>query len=173
MNGYISPYDSNNSSKMGQDAFVRFKNMASVCGWEVRNSTREEDYKKHIDCFISKDGQTFSVDVKARKRVARGGAYTNNLWIELRGVNNTRGWLFGGHADFIAFESADGEFVVVERSEIIRFINSIKNKMSYVKSPYHALYNVYTRNGRDDKLTMIKPGDVRHRMKIDGKGIRS
>ena len=66
-----------------------------------------------------------------------------------------RGWLFGGKADWIAFERTES-FVLVERKALATLILKLVDPKAIVTSPELARYKVYQRSRRPDKLTLIE-----------------
>lgn len=155
---YVNKFDSNGSAEIGHNAFRRFERVAVANGWAFERAPKERDIKEHIDCFIRKGELQYAVDVKALKRVSRHGDYMlDRVWIELGGVNGTKGWLHGSNSDLIAFENASG-FYLIKRADIISFIETLD--MPITPFAYDALYKVYTRKGRYDRLTQIKLTDV-------------
>lgn len=68
------------------------------------------------------------------------------------------GWLFG-KADLIAFETMNS-FVFVQRRDRLTVVNQKLDLAVKVKSAKEALYKIYTRNGRKDKLTLLPIRDI-------------
>jgi hypothetical protein len=93
------------------------------------------DYK-----LIDSTGREIKVEVKAMKKIRRSDPTTQDkyTWIEIHGVREwDKGWLFGGKADLIAFETKNS-FVLVDRKRLINFV--IKNlSEEVVYSPEEAL----------------------------------
>lgn len=164
---YVNPHDSNGSAEIGNDASNRFEYMARKLLWQTKPSTKEQDMFDHFDYVIEQDlpddkSYSYKVDVKARKRIARHGDFIDDkIWIELQGVNHSRGWLFGGKADLLAFEFKEG-FWFARRTDIIDFVCTLS--MKSVSKPTEALYNAYTRRGRGDRVTMIRKDDIPYAM---------
>ncbi|MFN9111465.1 MAG: hypothetical protein ACK5XN_15485, partial [Bacteroidota bacterium] len=55
----------------GQRAESQFAFIAKSKGWHVRSATRQQNMFSHIDFFISANGNSYSVDVKAQKKESR------------------------------------------------------------------------------------------------------
>lgn len=164
LRNYISNRDSNRSSEIGSIASSKFLKSAEKHGWCVVESSVSEDRMKHIDCFISKDGLTYSVDVKSIKRRSRHGEFSEDLlWVELVGITGHRGWIFG-EADLIAFQRSYG-FDLVPRMKIVEFIGTL-NLANRAKRPEESLYKRYTRMGRKDVLVTIKMSDIEQHVKL-------
>ena len=68
------------------------------------------------------------------------------------------GWLFG-QADLIAFEK-EKSFSFVKRLDLLALVNQKVNLVAKAKSAKDALYKIYTRLGRKDKLTLLPASDI-------------
>ena len=77
-------------------------------------------------------------------------------------IHNVRpkdtGWLFG-KADLIAFEK-ESSFIFVKRLDLLSVVNKKVNLVAKVHNPKDALYKIYTRDGRKDKLTLLPTSDI-------------
>jgi hypothetical protein len=129
-------------------------------GWKISASTKEQNIDEHWDFLIEKENQVYKVEVKSEKRIERrdGESQGNFIWVELRNVRGKVGWLFG-KADLIAFETANS-FVFVQRRDLLAVVNQKVDLVAKVKSAKDALYKIYTRNGRKDKLTLLPIRDI-------------
>ena len=153
-----------NEGDNGED---RFQSLAAIKGFDVRKSNSYENISMHIDFHISKGDKSFTVDVKAMKRVSRTDTNTSNesVWIEFHNVQGKNGWIYG-EQDCIAFEFSDN-FIVVKRASLLNLVNSlIDYDLPYVISPKNAMYRLYQRKGRKDCISIIKKDDL---MKIKHK----
>ena len=65
-----------------------------------------------------------------------------------------------GKADKIAFETEAG-FLMVDREELAKWCEEKVDFKKAVRTPYAAIYKVYTRKGREDLITRIKTEDIR------------
>jgi hypothetical protein len=138
-----------------------FKSLAINRGFNVFDATKGENIHKHIDFHIEKDNKSFTVDVKAMKRVSRNDKYKTNdsIWIEFYNVQGKNGWIHGKQ-DCIAFEF-EKDFIVVKRKDLLVLVNSLIDfKLEYVKSARDAEYRLYQRNGRKDCISIIKKNDL-------------
>ncbi len=78
-----------------------------------------------------------------------------------------RGWLYGGKAELIAFETKSG-FLFVERKNLIDLVNKIVDFKSSVSYPQEAINKVYARRketsgifgGGFDKVTLIETNKI-------------
>lgn len=148
--------------KSGYEAEARFIQAARQHGYSVIKANRNQDMFQHIDFFISKGGKNYAVDVKAEKKFNRRNKNTDNseVWIELRNVRGNRGWLFGD-ADFIAFEHA-GHFLLSDRKKLIEIVNQLVDFKKTTDHSHSALYKIYSRAGRSDRITRIKTSDIEY-----------
>ena len=154
-------YDNKDCLEMGLTAEQMFVIAAHKKQFLCTESTKEENINSHIDFWIHRDDKSYSVDVKAAKRIQRSDKDVNyeKLWIELHSVRgDNKGWLLDGKADFIAFEQKD-HFIITNRKQLIDFVRETVVNVR-VKSPIDALYTMYTREGRPDILTLINSKDI-------------
>jgi single-stranded-DNA-specific exonuclease len=151
----------------GENAHSRFEEIAKQKGFDVSQSSKEEDIKDHIDCFILKDNKKASVDVKAMKKSKRNDKEVNAewVWIEYVNVMGDKGWLYG-KADIIAFEQPEG-FIVANRNQLkdlceekVPFIIESEN---LALSPQTAQYKLYKRG--KDWMTQIHVDDIKEKVK--------
>ena len=66
-------YDNKDCLEMGNTAEAMFEPAAFARGFSITPATKEENIDKHIDFWITKSNKTYSVDVKAAKRISRAG----------------------------------------------------------------------------------------------------
>jgi len=154
-------YDRKDSLELGSRAESLFVNLAKHLGWSVAPSSKDENIDGHWDYLIEKEGAAFRVEVKSSKRISRDddGTQSDLTWIELHGVRpNDPGWLFG-KADLIAFEK-ENSFLLVRKPDLLDMVNKKVNLGARVSRPGDALYKIYTRPGRRDKLTLLPMHDV-------------
>ena len=158
MSNQRNQFDTKDCLERGERAETQFARLAVSRGWKVTEAIDRQDIDDHWDVLIEKGAERYRVDVKAMKRIKRGDANVQDrwVWIELRGVREgERGWLFGGKADWIAFERAKS-FVIVERKTLAALILKLVDPKAIVTSPALAHYKVYQRPHRLDKLTLIE-----------------
>ena len=151
-------FDTKDCLERGERAETQFARVAMSRGWQVTAATGRQDIDEHWDVLIEKDAKRYRVDVKAMKRINRHDAQPQDdwVWIELHGVREgERGWLFGGQADWIAFERKQS-FVIVPRVSLAKLVLQMVDAKSIVSAPELARYKVYQRPHRPDKLTLIE-----------------
>lgn len=167
MNDQQNKYDQRGSLEMHEKAMLRFTMAAEAKGYEVTKPINKNQIKyDHINCFIKKivagKMQSKSVKVVARKRVDAWDADAQSewIWIELHGVRHQDpGWLYGTRAGLIAFEQSD-HFIIVTRDSMQMLVPELIRWEKKVSKPSLAEYAVYSRPGRQDKLTLIKARDL-------------
>ncbi len=161
---YKNSHDkSGKSASKGAAAEQRFEKLLEANNIPFEKSDKKTDMLKHVDYFFLLDGYSFSVDVKARKKVYPKDTEPNDdlIWIELHGVNEgNNGWLYGGDANLIAFETAKG-FVFIDRPTLIKLVDNLVDKTTRVREPEQALYRIYQRAGRLDELSLIEMKKIR------------
>ena len=115
-------------------------------------STKEEDIRQHWDVAID-----IKFDVKGLKKISRTDESVNeNIhWLEIKNVNGELGWVYG-QANYFVFETHK-YWILVDKEELQTFIkeNIVKE---YSKTP--TIYNLYTKEGRKDVLTLIPTLDL-------------
>lgn len=153
-------YDRKDSLELGQKSEALFAEMAKQRGWKVTTASRAGNIEEHYDYEVSQNGVSYRVDVKSRKRIARGDAEMQDerIWVELKSVRNTKGWLFGG-ADLIAFETQAG-FKIVKRKDLVKVVNDLVDFKFRAETAADALYKIYSRANRPDQIVQIKISDL-------------
>ena len=162
-------FDKKDSLELGDKAEETFILMAVKLGWKISASAKDQNIEDHWDFLIEKDDQHFKVEVKAEKRIQRkdNGSQADFTWVELSNVRGKVGWLFG-KADLIAFEK-EKTFFFVKRLDLLALVNQKVNLVAKVKSAQDALYKIYTREGRKDKLTLLPTRDIESIMFMEWK----
>ena len=144
----------------GLQAEQRFKKLAEVRGYKVREATKAEQFD-HIDFHLTCKIFIHTVYVNARKRLNRRNIDFEDdwVWIELKNVRGKDGWLYGA-SDFIAFEAEDS-FIVSFRKELLGFCETKIDTQTRVHISSRAKYVCYSRRGRQDLISLIKMEDIR------------
>jgi hypothetical protein len=154
-------FDKKDSLELGEKAEGLFAQVARQAGWRVLPSSKDENINEHWDFHISKETENFKVEVKSAKRIDRNdnGIQFEYTWVEIHGVRpKDTGWLFG-KADLIAFEKKSS-FIFVKRLDLLAVVNKKVNLVAKVRSPKDALYKIYARDGRKDKLTLLPTSNI-------------
>ena len=151
----MSFYKGSSSWENGQAVEAEFYALLLLRDPEARKATQQEQFN-HVD-YVSYHG-TF--DVKAMGQLRRNDHRQQGefRWLELNNVRGEVGWLLAEDMDYLAFERVD-DFIIVRREDV-RLLAKELCTFNYVSSAGDALYNLYSRNGRKDLLTVIRTDDM-------------
>jgi len=120
---------------------------------KVSFASRDEDIFDHWDVKID-----IKIDVKAMKKINRENSEPNENfhYVEIKNVHGDKGWLYG-EADYFAFEMKD-YYVMVSKIKLQAMIaDKCKEK---IKCARPTLYQLYSREGRNDMMTLVKTVDL-------------
>jgi hypothetical protein len=120
---------------------------------KVSFASRDEDIFDHWDVKID-----IKIDVKAMKKINREDSEPNENfhYVEIKNVHGDKGWLYG-EADYFAFEMKD-YYVMVSKIKLQAMIaDKCKEK---IKCARPTLYQLYSREGRNDMMTLVKTVDL-------------
>lgn len=151
----MSRWVQDSSWKRGQGVESTFATLLNKRTDNVRAANLREQFS-HVDYF----SDFGSIDVKARKRVARSDDNLQDelVWLEFKNVQGKLGWLYG-EAEWIAFERTE-DFVLVKRSSLANEGETLCALGDRVAVGSDALYKGYQRRGRKDLLSIVKMSDV-------------
>ena len=121
-------------------------------------ATREEDMFEHWDVKGILDNELLKFDVKGMKKKNR---WDNKLqddiaWVEGTNVRGKPGWV-KGKADYIVFERLD-YWLLVWREDLLNLVNLKLKENNFQKGK--GVYQIYQRDGRQDKITMVPFEDM-------------
>ena len=111
-----------------------FFDEAKERGYDIKKSNSHDDMYKHIDFYLKKGGQSFSVDVKGRKKIHRKSNSFDDIhtWVEFKNVRGKPGWLYGD-ADYIVFEQ-ESRYIFIDRKDLLNYcLDSVED--IHVTSP--------------------------------------
>lgn len=153
-------FDKKDSLELGEHAEQNFILSAVKLGWKISASSKAENIDDHWDYLVEKEDKQFKVEVKSAKRIDRHdlNAQLDYVWVEFQNVRGKVGWLFG-KADIIAFEK-EATFIFVKRLDLLALVNKKVDLVAKVRDPKDALYKIYRRDGRKDKLTLLPIKDI-------------
>ena len=141
-------------------AEMEFFSRLEMRGEYPEQTTKEVDMFQHIDIISNKVGY----DVKdVKRRIRSEEPDPNIIWLEMRNVRGSKGWLCGD-ADKIAF--FDGEkFDIVDRQKLLNFTREFVGEMDtlppIVKEPEYK--KLYRRSSRPWELSAyIYRTDIEH-----------
>lgn len=144
----------NKSFGRGKRSEFRFLEAVRYKGLHCTKSSMSDDIKKHIDFYITNDDSEIiaTVDVKGENQL-------NEIWIEFKNVRGDKGWLYG-EATVIAFEMPElGGFVCVLTKHLRDYIEA--NVANEFVPKKHAYKKMYTRDGRQDVITLVCIDDLK------------
>jgi hypothetical protein len=127
-----------------------FKHKIILNGFSFKESTKEDDWYKHIDCYVN----GYGVDVK-------GNRHLETIWLEYSNVNGNNGWL-RGEAKYIAMHIAEIDcFSIYNRIDLLEFVKSNVKETTTNKNDY---LKFYTREiwGKKDLITKVRYTDIKH-----------
>ncbi len=115
-----------------------------------KEATKEEDWYKHIDCYVN----GYGVDVK-------GNRHLETIWLEHTNVNGNKGWLRGDAYYIAMFIMELNCFSIYKRYDLLNYVNKntkgeSNNTLEYLK--------FYTRRkwGKKDKVVKVKYDYIKH-----------
>lgn len=152
----------------GRDNERSFAQVIRKTGGYCHKASVFDDRVRHIDFYCRHpmmNGQMVSVECKSMKKLQRSDPKPNPdmVFLEIRGVpqpngDMNKGWLFGGHADFIAFQHTHGYYLFLRRHLII-IADKIYQSNIWCEHSHQALEKLYARkhlNGyRGDIVTYV------------------
>jgi hypothetical protein len=150
-------HDIRGALELGIRAEKLFAKTCCQNGTPVVKASPEDNELRHIDFWREYNGGRWGVDVKSLKRVhgTDNRIQDRFVWLEFKGVEDTKGWLYGSYAVHIAFELKDS-FVIVNRKDLIALGERLVDRDSEpVNDPSFALNRLYTRHDRNDLIAMI------------------
>jgi hypothetical protein len=153
-------FDKKDSLELGEKAENLFILLAVRMGWKVSASSNHENIHDHWDYLIERKTESYKVEVKSKKRLRRNEdtPQQNFIWVELKNVRGELGWLFG-KADLIAFER-EKNFLIIQKNDLKKMVKEKVDLKSKAKNANDALYKIYQREGRKDKLTLLPIKDI-------------
>ncbi len=117
-----------------------------------------QDMHEHWDVQGTLDGKLLKFDIKGMKKVNRWDNKKQDdiAWVEGTNVRGKPGWV-KGRADYIVFERVDC-WLLVKREQLFKYVWSKLEANNFKKGK--GIYEVYQREGRQDKITMVPFQDI-------------
>jgi hypothetical protein len=117
-----------------------------------------QDMHEHWDVEGILDGKLLKFDVKGMKKVNRWDNKKQDdiAWVEGTNVRGKPGWV-KGLADYIVFERTD-HWLLVNRQELLNHVQDKLKEKGYETGK--GVYQIYQREGRLDKITMVPFQDM-------------
>jgi len=161
--GYRSQFDITGENQIrGETAESVFERIAISLGYKVETARGYDNYGRHIDKIIWNDSRNerFNVQVKSPKKINRNDSQLDyeHTWIEFSNVKGDKGWLYG-ESDIIAFDR-EKDFLIIRRIDLVNLCESMIDFSKTVDRASDSLYQIYTRRGRADKISLVKIRDI-------------
>ena len=117
-----------------------------------------QDMHEHWDLEGTLDNKLLKFDVKGMKKVNRWDNKKQDdiAWVEGTNVRGKPGWV-KGKADYIVFERNE-YWLLVNRQELLNHIQDKLKEKGYETGK--GTYQIYQREGRLDKITMVPFQDI-------------
>ena len=117
-----------------------------------------QDMQEHWDVKGTLDNELLKFDVKGMKKVNRWDNKKQDdiAWVEGTNVRGKPGWV-KGKADYIVFERTD-HWLLIQRQELLDHVTKKLTEKNFEKGK--GIYQVYQREGRLDKITMVPFQDM-------------
>ena len=117
-----------------------------------------QDMHEHWDLEGTLDNKLLKFDVKGMKKVNRWDNKKQDdiAWVEGTNVRGKPGWV-KGLADYIVFERID-HWLLVNRQELLNHVQDKLKEKGYETGK--GVYQIYQREGRLDKITMVPFQDM-------------
>ena len=117
-----------------------------------------QDMHEHWDLEGTLDNKLLKFDVKGMKKVNRWDNKKQDdiAWVEGTNVRGKPGWV-KGKADYIVFERNE-YWLLVNRQELLNHIQDKLKEKGYETGK--GIYQIYQREGRLDKITMVPFQDI-------------
>lgn len=154
------------SRSMGYQAEQAFKEICLKNEYQWKNATKTENCTRHTDCHVTKpDGTTFSVDVKAAKKISRRDRKPQDqlTWVEWLDRRGKPGWV-RSKVDCIAFQMLSGQFLMVDRAELEAHVTPLieKHKNVFRVESQGCARNgiLWRRHGNKDAMTLIPTEEI-------------
>jgi len=148
--------------KRGISVENKFIQEAYKKGYEVKEASQDDNMFKHIDLILTKEGETFTVDIKAQRTGTDKSKGYDDLWIvvEFKNTVGNHGWLYG-QCDYFVFEQEE-EYIFANSEELRELCHEVVDLNTRVKSFRDANYKVWGRSyqNKKDLLSRIERSKV-------------
>jgi len=155
---FVGRQDHKEYIKRGTAIENMFVNEAIKRNYETKVSTEKQNMYEHIDLILTKEGETFTVDIKARRTGTDKSKGFDDLWtvVEFKNTVGDSGWLYS-KANYIVFER-EKDFVFANSIELRNMCEELVDLNDRVSSFRNANYKVWGRSyqGKKDLISRIE-----------------
>ena len=140
----------------GLETENRFSDLAARSGFQlIRRASSFEQMREKWDQEWLIGNSYERIEIKSKKKDSRHSkSLSDRIVIELRGIKNSIGWLYGS-ATMFAFENDNG-FILVRQSDLVNLVNKniIGLNNPFLKMPSNIVENwrAYHRVSQPDEL---------------------
>jgi hypothetical protein len=155
---FVGRKDHKDYIKRGTAVENLFVDEAIRRGYETKVASAQQNMYDHIDLILTKEGETFTVDIKARRTGTDKSKGFDDLWtvVEFKNTMGDSGWLYS-KANYIVFER-EKDFVFADTKELINMCEDVVDITDRVSSFRDANYKVWGRSyqGKKDLISRIE-----------------
>ena len=155
---FVGRKDHKDYIKRGTAVENLFVDEAIRRGYRTKVASAQQNMYDHIDLILTKEGETFTVDIKARRTGTDKSKGFDDLWtvVEFKNTMGDSGWLYS-KSDYIAFERKE-DFVFADTKQLRDMCESIVDVTKRVASFKNANYKVWGRSyqGKKDLISRIE-----------------
>ena len=159
---FVGRKDHKDYIKRGTAVENLFVDEAIRRGYRTKVASAQQNMYDHIDLILTKEGETFTVDIKARRTGTDKSKGFDDLWtvVEFKNTMGDSGWLYS-KSDYIAFERKE-DFVFADTKQLRDMCESIVDVTKRVASFKNANYKVWGRSyqGKKDLISRIEMSKV-------------
>ena len=159
---FVGRNDHKDYIKRGTAVENLFVDEAIRRGYRIKVASAQQNMYDHIDLILTKEGETFTVDIKARRTGTDKSKGFDDLWtvVEFKNTMGDLGWLYS-KSDYIAFERKE-DFVFADTKQLRDMCESIVDVTKRVASFKNANYKVWGRSyqGKKDLISRIEMSKV-------------
>ena len=159
---FVGRHDHKDYIKRGTAVENLFVDEAIRRGYRTKVASAQQNMYDHIDLILTKEGETFTVDIKARRTGTDKSKGFDDLWtvVEFKNTMGDSGWLYS-KSDYIAFERKE-DFVFADTNQLRDMCEKIVDVTKRVASFKNANYKVWGRSyqGKKDLISRIEMSKV-------------
>jgi len=155
---FVGRKDHKDYIKRGTAVENLFVDEAIRRGYRTKVASAQQNMYDHIDLILTKEGETFTVDIKARRTGTDKSKGFDDLWtvVEFKNTMGDAGWIYT-KSDYIVFERKK-DFVFANSNEVREMCEELVDLTDRVFSFKDANYKVWGRSyqGKRDLISRIE-----------------